>query len=264
MNALEEVQVIRNLLREKLALGRAAIGVYPGIVSEELVEFCGLLGFDWVFIDGEHGGVDVRACQSLLRAAQRVGVATIVRVPSAEPSVILSYLETGAFSIAVPHINTPEQARAAVAACRYPPLGIRGAGSTTPAANYGLTQTPPEYFVRANDQVLTIPLIEDVEAVANAREILAVPGVDAILIGPGDLAASMGFLGQAGHPDVSAAVDRVIREARTAGKHVGTVAGSPAAMKALMGKGADFLMCSALALLADAGRRFLSDVRTTA
>ena len=249
-----------NLFREKLRRGPCAIGIYPGVVSPELVEFCGVLGFDWVFIDGEHGGVDVPTCQALIRAADRVGIGSLVRVPSADPSVILGYLETGAFAITVPHINTSDQARAAVAAGRYPPNGTRGAGSTTPAANYGLTRTPAEYFAWANEQVWIIPQIEDIEAVKNIREILAVPGVEAVVVGPGDLAASMGLPGQPGHPDVMAAVHGAITAARSAGKHVGTVAGNPAAIRALMAKGADFMMCSALALLADAGRRFLREV----
>lgn len=252
----------QNLLREKIGRGRCAIGVYPGIVSAELIEFFGLLGFDWVFIDGEHGGVDAPTCQTLIRAADRVGVGSLVRVPSADPSVILGYLETGALAITVPHISDPDQARAAVAAGRYPPSGIRGAGSTTPAADYGLTHTAAEYFVRANEHVWILPQIEDIDAVTNIREILAVPGVEGIVVGPGDLAASMGLPGQPGHPDVMAKVHNVMAEARSAGKHVGTVAGTPAAMNALIAKGADFMMCSALAVLAEAGRRFLSEVRS--
>jgi 4-hydroxy-2-oxoheptanedioate aldolase len=252
----------QNLLRERLGRGRCAIGIYPGVVSAELVEFCGLLGFDWVFIDGEHGGVDVPTCSTLIRAADRVGIGSLVRVPSADPSVILGYLETGALAITVPHITNSDQARAAVAAGRYPPSGTRGAGSTTPAANYGLTQTAAEYFAQANEQVWILPQIEDAEAVKNIREILTVPGVEGIVVGPGDLAASMGLPGQPGHPEVMAAVHNVIAEARSARKHVGTVAGSPAAINALIAKGADFMMCSALALLADAGRRLLHEIKT--
>jgi len=252
--------VIRNVFREKLALGRCAIGVYPGVVSEELVEFCGLLGFDWVFIDGEHGGVDPRTCQALVRAGHSTGLGTLVRVPSVDSSTILGYLETGAFTITVPHINTAEDTRAALSAGRYPPLGIRGAGSGSRSANFGLTQTSAEYFARANEHVLVIPQIEDIEAVTNVRAILAVPGIEAVLIGPGDLAASMGFPGQITRPEVTAAVDRVISEARSAGKHVGTIAGTPAAANALIAKGVTFIMCSALPLLADAARTFLREV----
>ena len=256
--------MIRNVFREKLVPGRCSIGVFPGLLSEELVEFCGLLGFDWVFVDGEHGGVDAKTCQSLVRAAQAVGVGALVRVPSADPATILTYLETGAFAVTVPHINTPEQAQAAVTAGRYPPLGTRGAGSGTRAANFGLTQTPTEYFARANEQVMIVPLIEDIEAVTNIRAILEVPGVEAVLIGPGDLAATMGFPGGGGRAEVVAAVDRVIAEARATGRRVGTTAGTPAAAKALIAKGADFILCSALPLLADAGRRFLREVRADA
>jgi 4-hydroxy-2-oxoheptanedioate aldolase len=251
----------RNVLREKIGRSRCAIGIYPGIVSPELVEVCGLLGFDWVFIDGEHGGVDTRACQELLRAADRAGAGTLIRVPSADPSVILGYLETGACAVTVPHITNSDQARAALAAGRYPPAGTRGAGSSTPAADYGLTQTATEYFARANEEVWILPQIEDADAVRNIREILAVPGVEGIVVGPGDLAASMGLPGQPGHPDVMKAVDAVFAEARSAKKHVGTVAATPAAMRAFIDKGADFMLCSALPMFASAARQFLSEVR---
>jgi len=251
--------VIRNVFREKLALGRCTIGVSPGVVSEELVEFCGFLGFDWVFIDGEHSGVDPRTCYALVRASHGTGLGALVKVPSADPSTILGYLETGAFTILVPHINTAEDARAALSAGRYPPLGIRGVGSASRSANFGLTQTPAEYFARANEHVLVIPLIEDIEAVTNIRSILDVPGIEAVMVGPGDLAASMGFPGEITRPEVTAAVDRVISEARSAGKHVGTNVGTPAAANALMAKGVTFIMCSALSLLADAARTFLRE-----
>jgi len=225
-----------------------------------LVEFCGHLGFEYVFIDGEHAGVGIETCQHLVRAAHGVGMGVVVRVPSHDPSVILGYLETGAFTIVVPHVNTPAQAAAAVAAGRYPPAGARGAGSASRAANYGLTQTAAEYFVRANTEVLIIPLIEDIRAVDNVRDILAVPGVEAIDIGPGDLAASVGFPGHPDHPEVTPRIARVISAAKSAGKLVGCDAGTPAGVRALAVQGVDFVMCNALKLLADAGRLFLSGV----
>ncbi|MBI4280411.1 MAG: host specificity protein [Armatimonadetes bacterium] len=252
--------MIQNRFRQKLKAGQCSIGVIT-FPSPETVEFCGLLGFDWVFIDGEHNGIGVETCQTLVRAAHSVGMGVMVRVPNADPSTMLGYLETGAFTVTVPHIATAVRARAAVAAGRYPPLGIRGAGSGTRSANYGLTQTSSEYFAQANKEVLIVPQFEDAEAIERIDEILAVPEVEALLIGPGDLAASMGYPGQGGHPEVVKVVDMVIRKAKAAGKIVGTTAGTPAAVRALAAKNADFALCSANGIFGEAARKFLSEAR---
>jgi 4-hydroxy-2-oxoheptanedioate aldolase len=253
--------MIKNRFRQTLSRDRCSIGVHPGFLSAELVEFCGLLGFDWVFLDAEHGGLTVEVCQALVRAAHGAGAGVVVRVPSAEPHEVLPYLETGAYTLAIPHVYSADRAKAAAAACYYPPLGIRGAGSSTRAANYGLTQTAADYFARANQEVLLLPQIEDVDAVRNLDEILAVREVEALLVGPGDLAASMGYPGQATHPEVVAAVDAVIAKAKAAGKLVGTVAWTPAAVHSLRAKGVDFVLCSAPLMLSEAARRYLKEAR---
>jgi len=174
---------------------------------------------------------------------------------------MLGYLETGAFSVLVPHINSARDARAAVRAGCYPPRGTRGAGSGSRSANFGLTQTAAEYFDQAGRAALVVPQIEDVEAVEHLDEILAVPELEAVFVGPGDLSASMGYPGQSGHPEVRAVVDTVISKAKAASKLVGTTAGTPAAVKALAAKGADFVFCNALPMLADVTHRFLKDAR---
>lgn len=255
--------MIRNRFRETLRSGRCSLGVAPGFPSPELIEWCGLVGFDWVMVDAEHGGLSVETCQTLVRAAEGAGAAAVVRLPSADPHVVLSYLDTGAFSVLLPHVGNERQARAAIEACFYPPRGSRGVGTTTRAANYGVTQTPAEYLARANEIVMPIPMIEDADGAANIESILGVPGVDAIVVGPGDLAASMGHPGQPAHPDVAAVVDAVIAKGKTAGRFVGTAAGTPAAARAFIGKGVDFLLCNAISLFTDAARRFVADARGT-
>jgi 4-hydroxy-2-oxoheptanedioate aldolase len=253
--------MIDNRFRMTLGRGRCSIGIAPGFASAEFVEFCGLLGFDWVLVDAEHGALTIETCQSLVRAAHSAGAGVLLRAPSAEPHVVASYLDTGAFSVLIPHVTDARQAKAVLDACYYPPRGSRGVGTTTRAANYGVTQTPAEYLARANDIVLAVPMIEDMAGVTNIDEILRVPGVDAIVVGPGDLAASMGHPGQSGHPDVAAAVDAVIAKGKAARRFMGTAAGSPSVARAFMAKGVDFLLCSAISLFAESARRFLSDVR---
>jgi 2-keto-3-deoxy-L-rhamnonate aldolase RhmA len=254
---------IRNRFRETLRSGRCSLGVAPGFPSPELAEWCGLIGFDWVMVDAEHGGLTVDTAQTLVRAVHGASAGVLLRAPSADPHALLSYLDTGAFSVLIPHVGDARQAKAAVDACLYPPRGIRGVGTTTRAANYGVTQTPAEYLARANELVMPIPMIEDAAGAADIDAILAVPGVEAIVVGPGDLAASMGHPGQPAHPDVAAAVDAVIAKGKAAGRFVGTAAGTPAAARVFIAKGVDFLLCNALLLFADAARRFVTDVRGT-
>ena len=255
--------MIENRFRAAIGRGGCTIGINPGFVSPEMVEFCGLVKFDWVFIDGEHMGIGPETCRDLVRAAHGVGAGALVRVPSADPSVMLGYLETGAFSLLVPHINTAADAGAAVRAGRYPPRGTRGAGSGSRSANFGLTQTPAEYFERASRETLIVPQIEDIEAVEHLEEILAVPELEALFVGPGDLSASMGFAGQAQHPEVQAVVEGVIARAKAASKLVGTTAGTPAAVRRCAELRVDFVFCNVLPMLADTLRRFLRESRET-
>jgi 4-hydroxy-2-oxoheptanedioate aldolase len=250
--------VRENKLKRLIREGRTAIGAATPFHDPEAVEFLGLLGFDFVFLDGEHGALSTERCQELIRAAQLRDVETIVRVPANDPAVILGYLEAGAWNIQVPHVNGGDEARRAVQAVRYPPLGIRGAGSSTRAADYGLRLGAAEYFARANEQSMVIPMIEEPAAVERIDEIVAVEGLEAIFIGSGDLALTMGYPGQRGHPDVLAAIDRVHRAARAAGIAVGGVGGDAAANNALIEQDYQFVLNSAGALFA-AGCRTLLD-----
>jgi len=250
--------VRENKLKRLFREGRTAIGVLTPFNDPEAVEFLGLVGFDFVFLDGEHGALSAERCQELIRAAQLRDVETIVRVPTNDPTVILGYLETGAWNIQVPHVNSVDDARRAVQAVRYPPLGNRGAGSSTRAADYGLRLGAAEYFARANQQTMVIPMIEEPAAVDQIDEIVAVEGLEAIFIGSGDLALTMGHPGQRSHPDVLAAITRVHTAARAAGIAVGGVGGDAAANNALVEQDYQFVLNSAGALFA-AGCRTLLD-----
>lgn len=231
--------MLENRLKEKIARGETATGVLVAWPSPELVEFCGYLGFDWVFIDAEHGYIGRETCAAMVRACDVSGIVPLVRVPENNASTILGYLETGAMGVIVPHVSTAEAARAAVEAVKYGPLGARGAGSSTRPANYGLTQTSTEYFQRANDQVMLYVMIEDMAGVENLDEILSVDGIDIVAFGPGDFAMSIGYPGQPGHPEVQ----KIISEAR---ERIDAV------------KPAKLSMVSATELLGSSGKRFLS------
>jgi len=202
--------MLNNRLKTKLSRGETANGVILQWPSPEIVEYLGHLGFDYVFIDAEHGYIGRERCADMCRAADASGIVPLVRVPENNAATILGYLECGAMGIIVPHVSTAEGAAAAAAAVRYAPLGHRGGGSSTRPANYGATQTSTEYFTRANETILLYVMIEDMEGVDNLDAILAVDGVDVVAFGPGDFALSMGYPGQSNHPEVQ----RIIGAAR--------------------------------------------------
>jgi 4-hydroxy-2-oxoheptanedioate aldolase len=199
----------KNHVKAKVVGGEPAFGVWLEDPSPSRIEFFGHLGFEFVIIDAEHRAIGLERCLELVRACDVVNVVPIVRPGDHRPSTILSFLETGAMGVYVPHLDTAEQARGIVSAVKYAPVGRRGAGSGNRASNYALTQSPGEYYKQANSETMVILLVEDIVGIQNLDEILKVDGVDAICIGPGDLSHSMGHAGEKDHPDVMA----VVREA---------------------------------------------------
>ena len=251
-----------NRFKESISAGRPVFGFYLHFPCPELVEFMGLAGFDYVFIDAEHFAFGLETTQALVRAAQLTGMTPIARVPKNDPELILGYLETGVQGIIVPHTNTADEARAAVQAVKYHPLGHRGAGSTSRAADYGLTQTAPEYFEEANRQTLVIALVEEKAGIENLHEIVTVEGVDAVSIGSGDLAMSLGYPGQANHPQVRPLVEQAKAQIKASGKALGgTVANAEAAQEALAG-GALYITLSLGVLMGQTVRGFLAGAKS--
>ena len=166
-----------NALKRALAQGRRVCGVLVDVLSEDLVELFGHVGFDFAVLDAQHGGVDAEQARGLLRAAELTGLATLVRVPRNDAAEILRYLDAGAGGIIVPNVASGADVAAAVSAMKYPPEGRRGAAGRSRAAGYGLTQSPAEWFAGANAEVLFMPLVEDPEALDHLPGICAAPGV---------------------------------------------------------------------------------------
>src|SRR5216684_3637856 len=196
---------VKRILRE----GGLALGTHVGgIADPQIVELIGLAGFDAAFIDMEHTTFDLHDVQLAVMAAERVGITPIVRTPGFDPAFILRLLDMGVQGIQVPHVSSPETARAAVKAVRYPPEGDRGMAAGSRAADFGKTPLL-EHMARSNREILLACMIEDMEAV---DEIAAVAGVDLLAVGPSDLSRSLGVSGHPDHPRLVAAIDRV-REA---------------------------------------------------
>jgi 2-keto-3-deoxy-L-rhamnonate aldolase RhmA len=243
--------------------GRVAVGLGLSFNAPDLVEFAGLLGFDFIFFDGEHGGVTAEICRELQRAADLVAVETIVRVPHNDGPSIGRYLDVGVWNLIVPHVRSASDAEAAVRGASFAPRGNRGAASGTTAARFGVTQTPVEYFERANDQVVVLPMIEDVEALAALDQIARVDGIRAAFVGAQDLSLSMGKPGRTNDPDVRAAADRAIRALRAAGLVVGAPAGDSNEAQRVIELGAQLVVVFTPTLLAREARRYLEAVRTS-
>lgn len=209
--------------REKVKRGHrclgAAITFYDPTVTDAL---CGL--FDFVWIDMEHNALTLEAVQNHIIATQGSDTTALVRVPSHDPAFIKTVLDIGADGIIVPNVRTPEEARKAVAACRYPPQGIRGYGPRRPSG-YG-RMGGPAFCKAANEAILAIAQIEHIDAVRSIDEILAVPGLDSIVFGPNDLSGSMGCMGEPDNPAVVEAMTTVMAHARQANVMYGSGGGN--------------------------------------
>lgn len=247
-----------NTLKRKLAAGHCARGVVLDFNNAELVEMLGYLGFDFVYIDGQHAGPTVEIARHLIRAADVSAMTSIVRVPRNDPSIILEYLDAGAGGIIVPNVATPGDVDAAVEAMKYPPDGRRGGHAGSRAARFGVTQSPAEYFRQMNDEVLCIPLIEDAAALPHLEYLCGAPGVDVVAIGPSDLALSMGVVGGWDEPAVQAAVDRIRFAATHAGRPALGTARNASQAAQLLEQGFRAIVISVAALLSTSARDFLA------
>ena len=177
-----------NALRKLWREDKPALGGWLSIPSSYSAETMAQLGFDWLCIDMQHGAIGYQAAVEMLQGISTSPTVPIVRVPWNDPAMIMKMLDAGAYGIIIPLINTRADAEAAVAACRYPPKGIRSFGPNRAIFYGGL-----DYFTHANEEILCIPMIETAPAMQHLDDILSVPGVDAIYIGPMDLSLALGL-----------------------------------------------------------------------
>ncbi|GHE89653.1 aldolase [Amycolatopsis deserti] len=212
-------------LKQRLSAGERLLGGLLRLPSETLVEMAGVAGLDFVVLDCEHGPADLVPLQQHVVAAQAHGLGVLVRVGAAEPALVLRVLDLGADGIIVPHVDTAEQARAVVAAAHYPPLGERGFATYSRAGRFG-ARSVAEHLARSAETTLVVPMIETPVACAAAGEILSVPGVDAVLVGPADLSVAMGLTTGAADPRVAQAMSEVAAAAERAAKPMVSIVGS--------------------------------------
>jgi len=246
-----------NRLKERLAAGHSAIGCWQFTTSPDVAEILSLCGFDALLVDHEHGPGGFESLVGILRATAGSELTRLVRVPWNDPVYLKRVLDCGVEGVMIPMLDNAEQAQAAVAACRYPPKGIRGAAYTvTRAGDYGLANDYPE---KVDDRLLIIGQVESLAAIEQVPEMAAVDGLDMLLIGPLDLSGSAGALGKLDDPAVLAAISRAEQAILDSGVWLGGVAGSPDQAQEMLGRGYRLVMATSdLHLLRDGGRDLLS------
>lgn len=245
--------------REALASAdRPLAGMWVCSGSPLVAEICAGSGLDWLLIDMEHSPNGLESVLVQLQAVAAYPVTPVVRVPIGDVVTLKQVLDLGAQNILVPMVSSAREARSLVEAVRYPPRGRRGVGSAL--ARSARWNRVESYLADADDHVSLFVQIETVEGVEAAAEIAAVDGIDGVFVGPSDLAASMGLLGQQTHPDVAAAVRRAFTAVQAAGKPVGVNAFDPAAARSYLDAGAAFVLVGAdVALLARGSERLAAD-----
>lgn len=211
-----------NAFKRSIASPGAQIGLWLGLASPYTAELCATAGFDWLLIDGEHGPNDLHSMLGALQAIAPYPSHPVVRIPQGDTTLIKQVLEIGATTLLVPMVESAEQARELVRAMRYPPAGVRGVGSGLARSSRWGADTG--YLHEADDQLCLLVQVETVSALEQLDTIAAVDGVDGVFIGPADLSASMGHIGQPAHPEVRAVIETALQRILSAGKAPGILA----------------------------------------
>lgn len=232
------MQLPVNRFRGAIKAGEAQIGLWCTLSTGFAVEVVADAGFDWLLLDTEHSPGDVLTVLGQLQALGGHGASAVVRPATNDPVLIKRFLDIGAQTLLIPYIETVEQARAAVAAMHYPPAGIRGVSALTRATAFGRISNYP---ARVEDELCLLLQIETRAGLDAIEQICAVDGVDGVFIGPGDLAASLGHIGQLEHPEVAGAVIDAISRVVGAGKPAGILTGDAALAERCLALGATFV-----------------------
>lgn len=228
----------RNPFKARLASGQTQVGTFTGLANTALHEILAARGLDFLLVDLEHGEIGISDLAGILAATERAGAEALVRVPWNDRVWIKRAMDMGARSIMVPQVENAEEAAQAVSYMRYPPHGVRGVAHLNRGGRFG---TVKDYLPTAFEEACLVVQMESEQAFGQLDAIVKVEGVDAVFLGPSDLAASMNLVGQNGHERVQAMLDEAVAICRAAGKPVATVSGSPEQAASLFGKGYSFL-----------------------
>jgi len=251
------MQLQKNKFVQKLNEKPVTYGCWVGLPDNTAAEIMAGAGFDWLLIDNEHAPYDLRTTMSHLQVMAAYDVAPIVRPVVGDTALIKQLLDIGAQTLLVPMVDSAEQARELVRATRYPPEGIRGLGASL--ARGAQWNRIPGYLHEANKEICLIVQAETVTAIENLEEILAVEGVHGVFIGPSDLSASMGHVGNPGHPDVIKTITDGLQKIKAAGKFGGLLNMDPALTAAYVEAGARFVGVGVDTAMLTAASKALAD-----
>ena len=245
-------------LRQRLQQGELLLGTILSLNSPDVAEILSQVGFDWLFIDAEHSTLDPHDLKAIFQAVGD-SMPCVVRLPALDEIAVKKTLDAGAAGLLVPQVNTTEQVEQLVRWGRYYPSGSRGLGFGR-IQGYGFKVS--EYLESANESILLSVQAESAEAVKNIKSIVQVEGLDAVLVGPYDLSASMGLPGQVNHPDVKAAIQHVAEVCKDAGMPIGIFGLTAEAVLPYVQQGFKFVVCGAdTVLLGNAARQLLKQLR---
>lgn len=230
---------MHNEFKQALVTGAPLIGLWLGLANGYTAEMLGGTGYDWLVIDNEHAPNTLQSTLAQLQCLAASPTHAVVRAASDDAVEIKHLLDLGAQTLLVPMVESAEQAASIVAATRYPPHGIRGVGAALARASRW--QQIPGYLATADEQICTLVQVESRAGIQALADIARVPGVDGVFIGPADLAASLGHLGNPAHPEVQDAIAGAIRDIRAAGKAPGILTSAPVLARHYLQLGAVFV-----------------------
>ena len=238
MTTTTPYSAIPNRFRQDLLARKRLIGCWCSLANPVTTEVLGLAGFDWLLLDAEHAPNDVLSLIPQLMALKDSTSAPVVRPPWNDTVVIKRLLDAGFYNFLIPFVESAEEAQRAVAATRYPPAGVRGVSVSQRHNRYG---TVPDYLANVNDNVAVTVQIESRAGLAAVDAIAAVEGVDGVFVGPSDLAAALGHLGNAAHPEVQEAIRHLFERTKAHGKACGILAPVEADARRYLELGATFI-----------------------
>ncbi|WP_295550394.1 aldolase/citrate lyase family protein [uncultured Pseudacidovorax sp.] len=251
--------LLDNPFRRRLAQPGAPLGTWLMSGAASTAEAMGRAGFDWLLVDLEHVPMDEKDTLAVLQAIAGTDACPVARLAANEAVLFKRALDMGAQTVMVPFVDSADAAARAVSYAKYPPQGVRGFAAVHRASGYG---TARDYGQRANDSVFTIIQLETPQAVAALEEIAAVPGVDALFLGPGDLSANMGHIGNIAHPDVQAVIADVAKRCRAVGKPCGIVGPTPQMVGSFVQLGYDFVaVASDMGMMMRQATAFIEAIR---
>ncbi|WP_350291557.1 aldolase/citrate lyase family protein [uncultured Croceitalea sp.] len=246
-----------NQLKKRINSGKAGLGVISPTIDPTICEYIGLLGMDFYMIDGEHGAITASDITNMVRACELRNTTPLARIRSVDTKLILQYMDAGIMGVMMPSIDNADDVKQLVEAIKYPPHGKRGLGPSRASDYMQGPMSQEEYVSFANEQTLVMPQIESMECVKNLPELCKIDGVDGFIIGPRDLAMSMGYYDGPGHDEVKKVLNEIFATVIDSGKWYGTVAGNAEGASALIDKGASLVMNSVQGLIKASGTAFL-------